>query len=79
MENDMENDNHHQQQQLFVPEMTTNHETTVNGNADDESFDIRRSVRELTSVVNTAVVAITVCSSFDILKVLKKSSNRCSC
>jgi hypothetical protein len=75
----MENDNHHQEQQVIVPEITTNNETTVNGNADDESFDIRRSVRELTSVVNTAVVAITVCSSFDILKVLKKSSNRCSC
>jgi hypothetical protein len=66
----MENDNHHQEQQGIVPETTTNNETTVNGNADDESFDIRRSVRELTSVVNTAVVAITVGTSFDILKVL---------
>jgi hypothetical protein len=60
----MENDNHHQEQQVIVPETTTNNETTVNGNADDEPFDLRRSVRELTSVVNNAVVAITVRSSY---------------
>jgi hypothetical protein len=59
----MENHNHHQEQQAIVPEATTNNETTANGNADNEPFDIHHSVRELTSVVNNALVAITVRTS----------------